>query len=117
MKIKIGINGLGRIGRMLVRAIIESKSKNIEINHINNPRGVKNGITDSALTAETPFQNELRMTEQAIKDLENLGFRGKTKDTIKDTTFGAYEISETGYANYSSSYLDEVKKNSNKYIQ
>ena len=36
MTIKIGINGLGRIGRMLIRAIIESKNKNIEINHINN---------------------------------------------------------------------------------
>ena len=36
MSIKIGINGLGRIGRMLIRAIIESKNKNIEINHINN---------------------------------------------------------------------------------
>ena len=36
MTIKIGINGLGRIGRMLVRAIIESKNKNIEIHHINN---------------------------------------------------------------------------------
>ncbi len=36
MPIKIGINGLGRIGRMVVRAIVESKNKNIEINHINN---------------------------------------------------------------------------------
>ena len=36
MTIKIGINGLGRIGRMLIRAIIESKNKNIEITHINN---------------------------------------------------------------------------------
>jgi len=36
MSIKIGINGLGRIGRMLIRAIIETKNKNIEINHINN---------------------------------------------------------------------------------
>ena len=36
MKIKIGINGMGRIGRMIVRSIIESKNKNIEIKHINN---------------------------------------------------------------------------------
>jgi glyceraldehyde 3-phosphate dehydrogenase len=36
MNIKIGINGLGRIGRMLIRAIIEDKNSNIEINHINN---------------------------------------------------------------------------------
>ena len=36
MAIKVGINGLGRIGRMVVRAIIESNNKNIEIKHINN---------------------------------------------------------------------------------
>ena len=36
MTIKIGINGMGRIGRMVVRSIIESKNKNFKINHINN---------------------------------------------------------------------------------
>ena len=36
MKIKIGINGMGRIGRMIIRSIIESNNKNIEIKHINN---------------------------------------------------------------------------------
>ena len=36
MKIKVGINGMGRIGRMIVRSIIESNNKNIEIKHINN---------------------------------------------------------------------------------
>ena len=36
MKIKIGINGMGRIGRMIVRTIIENNYSNIEIKHINN---------------------------------------------------------------------------------
>ncbi len=36
MKIKIGINGMGRIGRMILRSIIEVNNKNIEIKHINN---------------------------------------------------------------------------------
>ena len=36
MKLKVGINGMGRIGRMVVRSIIEGKNKNIEIKHINN---------------------------------------------------------------------------------
>ena len=36
MTIKIGINGMGRIGRMVARAIIESKNKKIIIKHINN---------------------------------------------------------------------------------
>ena len=36
MKIKVGINGMGRIGRMILRAIVENNFKNIEIKHINN---------------------------------------------------------------------------------
>ena len=36
MTIKVGINGLGRIGRMIIRSIIENNYKNIEIKHINN---------------------------------------------------------------------------------
>jgi glyceraldehyde 3-phosphate dehydrogenase len=36
MAINVGINGMGRIGRMVIRAIIESKNKNIKIKHINN---------------------------------------------------------------------------------
>jgi len=36
MTVKVGINGLGRIGRMIIRAIIEGKNKNIKIQHINN---------------------------------------------------------------------------------
>ena len=36
MTIKIGINGMGRIGRMVIRAIIESNNKDISIKHINN---------------------------------------------------------------------------------
>ncbi len=36
MKIKIGINGMGRIGRMILRSIIENNYQNIEIKHINN---------------------------------------------------------------------------------
>ena len=36
MKIKVGINGMGRIGRMIVRSIFENNSSKIEIKHINN---------------------------------------------------------------------------------
>ncbi len=42
MKIKIGINGLGRIGRMVIRSIIETNNKKIEITHINNRTDLKN---------------------------------------------------------------------------
>tara|TARA_B100000945_G_scaffold33348_1_gene22730 strand:- start:5157 stop:6161 length:1005 start_codon:yes stop_codon:yes gene_type:complete len=36
MTIKIGINGMGRIGRMVVRSIFENNNKKILIKHINN---------------------------------------------------------------------------------
>ena len=36
MKIKVGINGMGRIGRMIVRSIVENNYSNFEIKHINN---------------------------------------------------------------------------------
>ena len=41
MKIKIGINGMGRIGRMILRSIFEG-GKNIEIKHINNRTNSEN---------------------------------------------------------------------------
>ena len=41
MKIKIGINGMGRIGRMIVRSIIENNYRNIEIKHINNRTNIE----------------------------------------------------------------------------
>ena len=41
MTIKIGINGLGRIGRMVIRSIIETNNKKIEIKHINNRTDLK----------------------------------------------------------------------------
>ena len=36
MKTKIGINGLGRIGRMVVRSIFEEDHSDLKIQHINN---------------------------------------------------------------------------------
>ena len=36
MKIKVGVNGMGRIGRMIIRSIIENNHSNLEIKHINN---------------------------------------------------------------------------------
>ena len=36
MIINVGVNGMGRIGRMVIRAIIESQNKDIKIKHINN---------------------------------------------------------------------------------
>ena len=42
MTIKIGINGLGRIGRMIIRSLEETKNKDIKIVHVNNRANSEN---------------------------------------------------------------------------
>ena len=58
MKIKVGINGMGRIGRMIIRSIIESNNKNIEIKHINNRT---NSEACSALLKYDSFMENLKL--------------------------------------------------------
>ena len=65
MKIKIGINGMGRIGRMIVRSIIESGNKNLVIKHINNRTGseacsalLKYDSIHGKFNAEIDFDNK-----------------------------------------------------------
>ncbi len=41
MKIKVGINGMGRIGRMVLRSIYENNFDNIEVKHINNRSNIE----------------------------------------------------------------------------
>ena len=41
MRAKIGINGLGRIGRMVLRSIFEEKHRGLKINHINNKADIR----------------------------------------------------------------------------
>jgi len=42
MTVKIGINGLGRIGRMVIRSVEENNYKNIKIVHVNNRTNSEN---------------------------------------------------------------------------
>ena len=41
MTIKVGINGLGRIGRMIIRSLVENNNKKIEIKHINSRSNIE----------------------------------------------------------------------------
>ena len=41
MTLKVGINGFGRIGRMILRSIVESKRKDLEVVAINNRGGAE----------------------------------------------------------------------------
>ena len=74
MTIKIGINGMGRIGRMILRSIVESKNKNLKINHINNRTNsestsklIKYDSIHGIFNADLDFdQNHLMINENKI---------------------------------------------------
>tara|TARA_B100001057_G_scaffold176237_1_gene176926 strand:- start:5029 stop:6036 length:1008 start_codon:yes stop_codon:yes gene_type:complete len=65
MTIKVGINGMGRIGRMILRSIIENKNKKIQIKHINNRTGpetcsslIKYDSIHGRFNSEIKFKND-----------------------------------------------------------
>ena len=74
MTIKIGINGMGRIGRMILRSIIESQNKSLKICHINNKSNaettcklIKYDSIHGKLKADLKFdENELIINKNKI---------------------------------------------------
>jgi len=68
MTIKIGINGFGRIGRMVLRSIIENKRKNIEVVAINNRSNAE--VSSFLLANDTihgPLNNKISYSDKSIK--------------------------------------------------
>ncbi len=99
MKIKVGINGMGRIGRMIVRAIIESNNKNLEIKHINNRTGseacsalLKYDSIHGKFKAELDFdKNHLIINKKKISfsqemDLNNINWKKFDVDYVFECT-------------------------------
>ncbi len=92
MTIKIGINGMGRIGRMVVRSIIESKNKDLKINHINNRSNseatcklIKYDSIHGKLNTDLDFdQNHLIINKNKIT------FSQETK--IEDINWKKYDV-------------------------
>ena len=67
MAIKIGINGFGRIGRMVLRSIIENKRKDIEVVAINNRSNAE--VSSFLLAHDTihgSLKNKINYSEQSI---------------------------------------------------
>ena len=68
MTIKIGINGMGRIGRMVLRSIIERNNKKIEIKHINNRTGPE--VCASLIKYDSihgRFNSEIKFDDKNLK--------------------------------------------------
>ena len=99
MKIKVGINGMGRIGRMILRAIIENNFKNIEIKHINNRTNsetcstlLKYDSIHGKFNAKLSFDNDhLIINKNKIsfsqeKDLKNISWKKYGVDYVFECT-------------------------------
>ena len=120
MTIKIGINGMGRIGRMVVRAIVESNDKDILIKHINNRSNLK--TTSSLLKYDSihgKFDANINFSEKHLtinknkisfsqeSNLENIDWKKYNVD---------YVFECTGKFNSKEKLLDHIKNGAKKVI-
>ena len=99
MSIKIGINGMGRIGRMIIRSIIENNYSNIEIKHINNRSNsetcsnlLKYDSIHGKFNAEIKFDNDnITINKKKISygqetDLNNINWKKYNVDYVFECT-------------------------------
>ena len=120
MTIKIGINGMGRIGRMVVRAIIESKNKKIIIKHINNRTNSE--ITCSLLKHDSihgKFNANLAFDERNLFINKNkISFSQKNNiDDINWKKLGVDYVFEcTGKFNSREKLIPHIKNGAKKII-
>jgi len=120
MTIKIGINGFGRIGRMVVRSIIENNNSNIKIQHINSR---SNAETASLLLKHDSIHGKFKCK---IKyDKECLTLNGKkisfsqytNLDEIKWKKYGVdYVLECSGKFNVKEKLITHIKNGAKKVI-
>ena len=120
MTIKIGINGMGRIGRMVIRAIIESNNKDISIKHINNRSNLETTCsllkydsihgklnTDINLNKDNLTINKNKISFSQESNLENIDWKKYDVD---------YVFECTGKFNSKEKLLDHIKNGAKKVI-
>ena len=120
MTLKIGINGLGRIGRMVIRSIIENKNKNIEIKHINNRSNSE--ISSSLLKHDSihgKFNAKIKFDSKSITiDKKKISFSQEIN--IKDINWKKYGVDFvfecTGKFNSKEKLLPHLKNGAKKVI-
>ena len=120
MKIKVGINGLGRIGRMIIRAIIEGQNKNIEIRHINNRSNseascalIKHDSIHGKFNADLDFdENHLIINKNKISFSQ--------ESNIEDINWKKFDVDYvfecTGKFNSKEKLLSHIKNGAKKVI-
>jgi len=120
MKIKVGINGMGRIGRMVVRSIVESKNNDIIIKHINNRSSLEttcsllkhdsiHGIFNANININKKYliinKNKISFSQESA--LENIDWKQHEVD---------YVFECTGKFNSKEKLLNHIKNGAKKVI-
>ncbi len=120
MTIKIGINGMGRIGRMIVRSIIETQNRNLKIQHINNRSNAEAACKllkyDSV---HGKFNAELKFDEKEIIINENkITYSQESK--IENINWKKYDVNYvfecTGKFNSKDKLITHIKNGAKKVI-
>ena len=120
MSIKIGINGMGRIGRMVLRSIIEGKYKDISIKHINNRSNLE--TTCSLLKYDSihgKFNANIKFNRKnLIINKNEISFSQETSiENINWKKFNVDYVFEcTGKFNSKEKLLDHLKNGAKKVI-
>ena len=120
MAIKVGINGMGRIGRMVIRAIIEGKNKDISIKHINNRSSLN--TTCSLLKYDSvhgKFKSNIKVNgKNLIINKNKISFSQETSpENINWKKYKVDYVFEcTGKFNSKEKLLDHLKNGAKKVI-
>ena len=120
MTIKIGINGFGRIGRMVVRSIIENNNSNIKIQHINSR---SNAETASLLLKHDSIHGKFKCKIKYDKKYltlneKKISFSQHTNlDEIKWKKYGVdYVLECSGKFNVKEKLITHIKNGAKKVI-
>ena len=120
MTINVGINGMGRIGRMIIRSILENYNKKIKIKHINNRSNseitcslIKHDSVHGKLNANVSFDqkhiiiNKNKITFSQESEIENIKWKKFNVD---------YVFECTGKFNSKEKLLTHIKNGAKKVI-
>ncbi len=120
MAIKVGINGMGRIGRMVIRAIIEGKNNGISIKHINNRSNLD--TTCSLIKYDSihgKFKSNIKVSgKNLIIDKYKVSFSQET--SLENIDWKKYDVDYvfecTGKFNSKEKLLNHLKNGAKKVI-
>jgi len=120
MTVKIGINGLGRIGRMIIRSLIENNNKKIEIKHVNSRSNTE--VVSSLLMHDSihgKFNCKIKYSDKhlTINGKKITFSQHSNLNEIKWKNFGVdYVLECTGKFNSKDKLIPHIKNGAKKVI-